>query len=54
MSTINIIIKQLQCLLKCQKMDNLSVKCVKNSRLLFDPTKEVHSLEMFTTDLVFS
>ena len=28
MSTINIITKQLQCLLKCQKMDNLSVKCV--------------------------
>ena len=45
---------------KCQKKVNLSVKCVctikksvKNSRLLSDTTKEVYSLEMFATDLVF-
>ena len=45
---------------KCQKNVNLSVKCVctiknsvKNSRLLSDTTKEVYSLEMFATDLVF-
>ena len=48
--------KKLQHLLKCQKKVNLSM-CVhwsvKNSGLLFDPTRDVYPLEMFTTDHLF-